>query len=252
MLGAIEVSKVIQEYNVLFWNFINKYDTSNTNILRKVIHSFQVAEICFSIACKKGLNENQRNFCYLMGLFHDLGRFEQWKVYNTYDDNKSVDHGDLSACIVSSMKGNDLKLNEDEYDLLIDSIKYHTKEYQGNDGNVAFYNSILNNADSYANVTTCASGAQQVVQTEEGYTEQIVEAFKNKKLMRGFSPKTKLDRCLSLTACLYYVKYDFLRIDIVNKGYVDVVYETLSKYLNNEDKMVYKQLLDDLMKEYVK
>ena len=103
------MKQVIQEYNVLFWNFVNKYDTNNTNILRKVIHSFQVADICFSIACQKGLDESKRNFCYLMGLFHDLGRFEQWKIYNTYDDNKSVDHGDLSACVLSSIENIDLK-----------------------------------------------------------------------------------------------------------------------------------------------
>lgn len=207
---------------------------------------------CFLIACKKGLNEEERNFCYLMGLFHDLGRFEQWRIYSTYDDNKSVDHGDLSARIISSIKRDDLKLNVDEYDLLIDSIKYHTKEYCGDDEKVVFYNSILNNADSYANVTTCASGVQQVTQTEDGYTKAIVDAFKSGKLMRGFSPKAKIDRCLSLTACLYYVKYDFLRQDIVNKGYVGAVYEILSKHLNSEDKTMYKQLLDGLMKEYIK
>ena len=70
--------------------------------------------------------------------------------------------------------------------------------------------------------------------------------------MRYFSSKTKLDRCLSLTACLYYVKFDFLRQEIVDKGYVNVIYETLSKYLNNAEKTIYKELIDDLMEKYLK
>ena len=80
-----------------------KYDTDNSNILRKIIHSFAVADNCFAIACKFGLNENERNFSYLLGLFHDLGRFEQWKLYQTYNDQKSVDHGDLSYKIISQI-----------------------------------------------------------------------------------------------------------------------------------------------------
>jgi len=249
---GVKIKQVVQEYNVLFWNFVNKYDTKNTNILRKIVHSFQVADICFFIACKMELNEEERNFCYLMGLLHDLGRFEQWKNYKTFDDVISIDHGDLSASIIEKISTDELLIDKDKKELLIQSIKYHTKKYDGNDEKIIFYNSLLNNADSFANVTTCANGAQQVLQTKDGYTKEIYEGFINRDLMRKYSPKTKLDRCLSLTACIYYVKFDFLREEIINKKYINVIYETLSKYLNDEDKNVYKIAINEMMKNYIK
>ena len=66
----------IQNYNRIFWDIVSKYDVKNDNILRKIIHSYSVAEKCFTVASKLKLNKKQREFCYLLGLFHDIGRFE--------------------------------------------------------------------------------------------------------------------------------------------------------------------------------
>ena len=88
------MKQVIQDYNMLFFNIVSKYDISDSNIVRKIIHSYDVAKICYSIASNLNLDENERNFCYLIGLFHDLGRFKQWEIYKTYNDKDSVDHGE--------------------------------------------------------------------------------------------------------------------------------------------------------------
>ena len=246
------MKKVIEEYNKLFWNFAKQYNIDNTNLLRKLIHTYQVADVCFSIATRFNLSEEDRNFCYLLGLFHDLGRFEQWKIYETFNDVKSVDHGDLSADIISEIPASDMFISEDKKKILIEAIKYHTKKYNGDNQDVIFYNSIINNADSYSNVTTCANGTKQIEASEEGYTKEIYDAFVNRELMRFYSPNTKLDRCLILTACVYYVKFEFLRKEIIDKNYINIVYETLSKCLNEEDKKVYKALIDDLLVNYIK
>ncbi len=243
------MKRIIEGYNVLFWDFVHKYDISNTNIIRKIIHSFKVADVCFDIASIKGLDENERNFAYLMGLFHDLGRFEQWKIYQSFDDAKTVDHADISALIIDSYSCEDLVIDEWKKELLKTCVKYHTKIYDGDDEQVKLYNSILNNADAFSNVTTCVNGAMRVLQTEDGVSEDILGAFKERKLMRIYSPKTKLDRCLILTACFYYVKFDFLVKELLNKRYLDILYETLSKYLNDADKALYWQILGDLKEE---
>ena len=73
----------IQNYNQLFWNFIKNYDANDSNILRKIVHSFAVAEKCCSIASILKLDKKQREFAYIVGLFHDIGRFEQWKTFQT-------------------------------------------------------------------------------------------------------------------------------------------------------------------------
>ena len=85
------MEQIIQSYNDLFWKMTKSYNLDDSNLLRKFIHSYDVAKNCYTLACIKNFNENQKYFCYLMGLFHDIGRFEQWKLYHTYDDTKSID-----------------------------------------------------------------------------------------------------------------------------------------------------------------
>ncbi len=97
------MKKTIQNYNHNFWDVVKKYDLNESNLFRKFIHSFYVAKNCFTIACNKKMNQKERNICYLMGLFHDIGRFEQWVKYKTYDDVKSEDHGDLSYSILETL-----------------------------------------------------------------------------------------------------------------------------------------------------
>ncbi|NCC26079.1 MAG: HD domain-containing protein, partial [Deltaproteobacteria bacterium] len=41
-------------------------------------------------------------------LFHDVGRFEQYAVFKTYSDRKSLDHGDLGAEVLARPENADL------------------------------------------------------------------------------------------------------------------------------------------------
>lgn len=243
---------VIQNYNGIFWNIVKNYDLNNSNILRKHIHSFEVARNCYSLACSKGLNEKERNFCYLMGLFHDIGRFEQWKIYQTYDDTKSVDHGDLSCEILEKLDASKLfNISERDSFVLKESIKYHTKPYKGDDKDIKFFNNIINNCDAFSNIITTANGAQEIIVKEDGHTPEILEAFNNRELLVPFKLHTKLDRCFKLTACCYYVKEKFFRDEILKCNYIDIIYESFSKYLIEEDKKIYKQAIEKLKQEYL-
>ena len=241
----------IQNYNVTFWNMVNKYDTSNTNILRKIIHSFSVAETCFKIACYFKLNKKERELCYLIGLFHDIGRFEQWKLYQTYNDKLSVDHGDLSAEILSNFSGETFNISQENFSIMLNAIKFHTKPYTGKDEKVEFYNEIIKNADAFSNVITTANGAQQMTVELDGVTDEILNDFKNLNPLFMYSPNTKLDRALMLTACSYNVNFRFLRQEILQNNYIDTIFETFSQYLNIEDKLKYKEAIEILKSKYM-
>ena len=55
------MEQVIQNYNQLFWSLIKDYNLGEPNLLRKVIHSFDVARNCFAVACNRQFNERERN-----------------------------------------------------------------------------------------------------------------------------------------------------------------------------------------------
>ncbi len=239
----------IQEYNKIFWNFISKYDTSNTNILRKIIHSFDVATTSFKIACKLKLCQKDRIFAYLVGLLHDVGRFEQWKKYQTYNDNNSADHGDLSYEVLKTWDGQTLYLDETQFDILCETAKYHNKPYNGENEDVLKFVEIVKNADSFSNVITTANGAQQIFIDKDGFTKEIYDKFISLQPIYYYSPQTKLDRSLILTSCAYNITFDFLRKDVLNNNYLDAIYDTFSKYLNEEDKALYKEAVEILRRK---
>ena len=47
------MKQVIQSYNNIFYECISNYDLSDSNLLRKMIHSYEVARNCFSIASRR-------------------------------------------------------------------------------------------------------------------------------------------------------------------------------------------------------
>lgn len=239
----------VQKVNHQFYNFVLKYDTSNDNIIRKIIHTTTVADMCFTIACRLNLEEDDRQLAYLGGILHDIGRFEQWKRYQTYDDKISIDHGDLSYELCEQF---DLSmLNSQDRETIKLAVKYHTKPYTGDDARIKLFNQIIMNADAYANVLNTANGAQRMTTTADGYTPAILKDFINLKRLRGYSPKTKVDRALILSACLYYVRYDFLREQILRFNFFEAVGQSFLHYFNETDRKTYLNAIKTVQSRYL-
>ena len=74
----------IEKARRLFKEYVSKYDSENPMIARKIAHSYRVEELAKTIAKSLNLTQDQIDLAELIGLLHDIGRFEQAKVYNTY------------------------------------------------------------------------------------------------------------------------------------------------------------------------
>ena len=83
----------------VFDTYVSNYDRENPMIHHKAVHSYKVAEIAERITRSLG-REELVDFAWLLGLLHDIGRFEQVKRYNTFNDSQSVDHAELGADIL--------------------------------------------------------------------------------------------------------------------------------------------------------
>jgi hypothetical protein len=59
-----------------------------------------VARLCEEIAGSEGASREDVALAWLLGMFHDIGRFEQLRRYGTFVDAQSVDHANLSADIL--------------------------------------------------------------------------------------------------------------------------------------------------------
>lgn len=64
-----------------FLKYTEKYDLEDENIQRKKEHSLRVMNISETIARKLNLSEEEIQLSTLIGLLHDIVRFEQYKQY---------------------------------------------------------------------------------------------------------------------------------------------------------------------------
>ena len=81
----------------VFLRYAEQYDMQNILIRHKVEHTFRVAELSERYAKALGMREEEADLAWLLGLLHDIGRFEQVRRYGTFIDSKSVDHAELSG-----------------------------------------------------------------------------------------------------------------------------------------------------------
>ncbi|WP_244833829.1 HD domain-containing protein [Clostridium sp. BJN0001] len=111
-----------------FDNYVKNYDIKNIKIKLKVDHTYRVADYCERIAKNLSLKEDEITLSWLLGILHDIGRFEQIKRYNTFNDSKSIDHAELGADIL--FKDGMIKrflTNNKNYNLIENAIRYHNK-----------------------------------------------------------------------------------------------------------------------------
>lgn len=90
---------VINRKNVInaFAEYVRNYDPSDEKIKLKIDHTYRVAGMCQRIAESLGLSEPDVDIAWLLGMLHDIGRFEQIRRFGTFNDVQSVDHAEFGA-----------------------------------------------------------------------------------------------------------------------------------------------------------
>lgn len=128
----ILVSRYYSWFNSYVKNFYGEDSTVNQNIELKEIHTLKVSRHAVDIAKSLNLSEKDVNTAELIGLFHDIGRFEQFKKYKTFKDSLSENHASLGVKILEENKILE-DLDDSRRKVIIKAISLHnTKELPGN------------------------------------------------------------------------------------------------------------------------
>jgi len=118
------MDKAIEEFK----NYTNNYLEYGDMITLKINHTFRVMNLCEQLAKNLNLNDEEIEVAKVIGLLHDIGRFKQWKEYNTFVDRKSIDHATLGVSILKENNYLRKFIETDKYDdIILDSIEYHNK-----------------------------------------------------------------------------------------------------------------------------
>ena len=114
--------------NQEFEKYIKNYDLNNKEIHKKYLHSYRVMNLSKKYATLLGWKSHDIKLATIIGLLHDIGRFEQLKIYHTYNDTKSIDHASYGVKIL--FKDNLIKKfwkDENDYEIIKFAIENHNK-----------------------------------------------------------------------------------------------------------------------------
>ncbi|BBO73637.1 metal-dependent phosphohydrolase [Desulfosarcina widdelii] len=90
----------------------------------KIDHTARVCKNIRMLAASIDLSEDQMRIAEAVALLHDLGRFEQYKRYGTFNDRKSVNHAALGVEIMEKT-GVLEDLDDDERKRIVDAVRFH-------------------------------------------------------------------------------------------------------------------------------
>ena len=90
----------IENANIEFGKYILQFNPDEGRIKLKIDHIKRVAIMSRKLAQNLHLSDEQVKLAELIGLFHDIGRFKQAELYNTFNDRISVNHAELSIKVL--------------------------------------------------------------------------------------------------------------------------------------------------------
>lgn len=113
-----------------FEEYVEKYNPEDEKIRLKKEHIQRVAKIAEEIAKSENLSDEDIDLAWLIGLLHDIGRFEQLKRFDSFIDSQTVDHAKLGIEVLTDNNNELLRKfcpDEKYHEIILTAIGNHNK-----------------------------------------------------------------------------------------------------------------------------
>ena len=227
-----------------FDKYVMDFDFNEDMIAYKYNHSYRVLHQCDEISYTLNLDEEDNYLTCLIGLLHDFGRFEQWTKYKSFDDLKTIDHGDLGEELLFK-KGliKNFKLDDEFYDIVSKAIKYHNKYELPDDLTVRekMHAKIVRDADKLDIIYVFSTTRLiELKEDDSEISEEVKKEFYLHEPVKRVNCKTVNDRIIFLLSFAFDLYYNYSRGLILDKGYYDKILEHI------KDKEKFKPYFDEV------
>lgn len=222
-----------------FIKYVKGFDLKNKNIMGKFHHSFRVMNFATEIAKSLHLSEDDIRLATIIGLLHDIGRFEQWTQYETYVDSKSTDHGDLgSNILITDDFVNNFVDNEEEKRIILIAIRNHNK-YKIEDDlseREILISKIIRDADKL----DIMKEQGKITENITFIKPELLKAFDKKELCNDRIVEDEIDYVLRLLSFIYDLNFKYSCEYLLNNNIIQNKIHLVKCYYDDE------KLLNDL------
>lgn len=196
----------------IFMQHAHRYDCAHDSKMKlKVIHTLAVADVMKRLTDDLKLPEHTAYLAYLCAVFHDIGRFEQLKRYNTFLDHKSVDHAVL-GCEVLTRENILGELPEREQAMVLTAIRNHNRfQIEGGlDEETLLLCKLIRDADKCDIFRVFASedmrdtmGETEKQVSQETVSDEMLKSILEHRCVKKEERKTGLDIWVSFLAFFF-------------------------------------------------
>lgn len=231
-----KVKKVFAEY-------VRHYDAEDPQIRLKILHTYKVSELCeeitrdlFGSAKMQGRASAQKDIdlAWLIGMLHDIGRFEQVRRYHTLIDAKSVSHAALGTRILfeEGMLTRFITAEPEDPDVEVvrAAIAYHS-DYripEDLDERTRMFCQILRDADKIdifrVNCETPLEDIYHITKEElmqAEVSEDVMDNFRQCQATPREIRKTPVDYVVGLISMAFELVYPISRKIAARQGYLE-------------------------------
>jgi hypothetical protein len=100
MISTGDFRMLVQQFKTYTGSLMIPDQYMQDHIDLKVRHTYDVVGNIRIIAKDSGLSENDIQLAKIIALVHDIGRFQQFLAYGTFDDSLSVNHAELGIRVL--------------------------------------------------------------------------------------------------------------------------------------------------------
>ena len=250
LIDMIEAKKAFKEY-------VKKYNPEDEKIKIKIVHIEKVAENSKRIAQNLGLSQEDVELAELIGLLHDIGRFEQVRLYHTFVDKDSINHGEYGAKILfeDGLIRNFIKDNKFDKIIKLAIVNHNRADIEEDlTERERLHAKIIRDADKTDIFRILISGDKKAIWekadlSDDKISDEIYREFVEDKRINYKERKTSADILVSHFNYVYDLNFPETRKIIRDNKYIDKLYQRFK--FNDEEIMKRFNEIYRLSKEYI-
>lgn len=226
--------------------YLQGYDRKDEKVYLKIVHTYGVVDCSEEIARRMGLGEEDIFLAKIIALLHDIGRFGQLKLYDSFEPG-IFDHAQYGADILFREGRIREFLPETTWDETIETaIRYHSAFQLPKilDSRTLLHAELIRDADKLDNcrvkleerVEVLLGGASAKEAGAQEISERVWESCLNERSVLSEDRKTNLDYWVSYIAYFFDVYFTETLQIIQEHSYVEKIVDRIpcENFISNE------------------
>lgn len=236
----------------IFKEYLKQYNLEDGSIKLKITHTYEVVKNSEYIAKGLGLDEKNVELAKLIALLHDIGRFEQIKETQEFNDDK-LKHAEFGVKVLFDNNLIRKFIEDEQYDTIIYKAILNHDKYkieEGLNANEILHCKIIRDADKLDNFRVKEKDNlkdmfprifnEKNINFEE-ISLKVYQDFMNCQCIKLSDRKTIIDYWVCVLAFIFDLNFDISYQYVKEKNYIDKLIDRI-EYKNKDTKEKMEQI----------